>query len=247
MNNQDFTAKRRQVYLDEDSYRNTIAQLNAETGGPLIPGLSREDLGRNLRARAFDSWVMFKLKYTAGEKLTALANSLDHIVISYELYVDALNNLPDSQYHPPFIMNDLIDTYVRYLNMISVAILLRREDLIGRICALNEGTDFDGVDAVIEELLKFFLPDRSELDYWLWEEPYRKLLDAIDSDTPDEMRSEMKLYVKSWYADMKGQAHFWGKHEKIKPELLHMTAIGQCAQQPSPISTILMTRRIVTR
>jgi hypothetical protein len=218
VNKEVFGARRRQIYLDEDSYRNTIAQLDAETGGPLIPGLSQEDLCRNLRARAFDSWVVFKLKYTAGESLTELANSLDHVVISYELYVDALDDLPDSQYQPPFIMNDLIDAYVRYLNMVSVAILLRREDLIGRICALNEGTDFDGVDAVIEELLRFFLPDRPELDHWLWEKPYRKLLDAIDSDTPDEMRFEMNLYVKNWYADMKGQAHFWGKHEKIKPE-----------------------------
>ena len=218
MKNSEFRDRRRQIFLDEESYSNTIAQLAAETGGPLIPGPSQEDLCRNLRARAFDSWVIFKLKYTAGESLTELANSLDHVVVSYERYVDALGDLPDSQYHPPFIMNDLIDTYVRYLNIVAVAILLRREDLVGRICALNEGTDFDGVDAVLEELFKFFLADRPELDHWLWDKPYRKLLDAIDSDTPEGMRTEMKRYVKNWYADMKGQAHFWGQHEKNKPE-----------------------------
>lgn len=218
MKNSEFRDRRRQIFLDEESYRNTIARLEAETGGPLVPGLSQEDLCRNLRARAFDSWVIFKLKYTAGESLTELANSLDHVIVSYELYVESLRALPDSQYHPPFVMNDLIDTYVRYLNIVSVAILLRREDLVGRICALNEGSDFDRADAVLEELFKFFLPDRPELDHWLWEKPYRKLLDAIDSETPDEMRVQMELYVKGWYADMKGQAHFWGQHEKIKPE-----------------------------
>ena len=115
-------------------------------------------------------------------------------------------------------MNDLIDTYVDYLSLVSTAILLRREDLVGRICALNEGTDFDEVDAVLEELFKFYIPDRPDLDQRLWDKPYRKLLDAIDSDNAAEMAAEMKTYVKTWYADMKGQAIFWGKHEKIKPE-----------------------------
>lgn len=86
---------------------------------PLIPGLSQEDQCRNLRARAFDTWINFKLKCTAGECLTEPANSLDHVVTSYEVYVEALDQLPDSLYHPPFIMNDLIDTYVRYFNIVA--------------------------------------------------------------------------------------------------------------------------------
>jgi len=218
MKNQDFRIKRRQIYLDEESYRNTVAQLEAESSVPVAPGLNQEDICRNLNAISFDKWFIFKLKYTAGESLSVLADQLDNVVVAYEQYVDALDALNDEQYHPPFIMNDLIDTYVDYLNLVCVAILLRREDLIERIWALNEGTDFDGVDAVLEELFKFFLPERPELDSWLWDKPYRKLLDAIDSDNAAEMQAEMKVYVKSWYPGMKGQAIFWGKHEKIKPE-----------------------------
>jgi hypothetical protein len=213
-----FYNRRRQIYLTEDSYRNTIAQLEAESSVPVAPGLSPEDICRNLKAISFDKWFIFNLKYTAGESLSNLADALDAIVLAYEQYVDALDELSDDQYYPPFIMNDLIDTYVDYLNLVCAAILLRREDLIERICALNEGTDFDGADAVLEELFKFFLPERPELNYWLWDKPYRKLLDAIDSDNAVEMRAEMKNYVQSWYTDMKGQAIFWGKHEKIKPE-----------------------------
>jgi len=218
MKNQDFRIKRRQIYLDEESYRNTVAQLEAESSVPVAPGLNQEDICRNLNAISFDKWFIFKLKYTAGESLSVLADQLDNVVVAYEQYVDALDALNDEQYHPPFIMNDLIDTYVDYLNLVCVAILLRREDLIERIWALNEGTDFDGVDAVLEELFKFFLPERPVLDSWLWDKPYRKLLDAIDSDNAAEMQAEMKVYVKSWYPGMKGQAIFWGKHEKIKPE-----------------------------
>jgi len=218
MKNQDFRIKRRQIYLDEESYRNTVAQLEAESSVPVAPGLNQEDICRNLNAISFDKWFIFKLKYTAGESLSVLADQLDNVVVAYEQYVDALDALNDEQYHPPFIMNDLIDTYVDYLNLVCVAILLRREDLIERIWALNEGTDFDGVDAVLEELFKFFLPERPVLDSWLWDKPYRKLLDAIDSDNAAEMQAEMKVYVKSWYPGMKGQAIFWGKNEKIKPE-----------------------------
>lgn len=218
MEKTDFRAKRRQIYLDEESYTNTINQIEAENAIPTIHGLSQEDLCTNFSLNAQDHWIIFQLKFTAGESLTELANSLDGIVLAYEQYVDAVDELTDDKYHPPFLMGDMIDTYVDYLNLLCAAILLRREDLIARICALNEGTDFDRADAVLEELFKFFLTDRPNLDYWLWDKPYRKLLDAIDSDTPEEMAREMKLYVKNWYTDMKGVAHFWGKHEKIKPE-----------------------------
>jgi hypothetical protein len=218
MSNLDFRKKRRQIYLDEESYRNTVAQIESENSESTIVGLSQEDVCLNREMNAFDHWVIFRLKYTAGESLTELANSLDKIVISYEEYVDALNELPDDKYHAPFIMNDLFDTYVDYLNLLCAAILLRREDLVERICALNEGTDFEQADAVLEELFQFFLPDHPSLDYWFWDKPYRKLLDAIDSDTPAEREQGMKSYVKTWYSDVKGIAHFWGKHQQIKPE-----------------------------
>jgi hypothetical protein len=218
MEKSNFLNRRRQNYLDEESYINTITQIETENAIPTVPGLSPEDLCTNFSLNAQDHWIIFQLRFTAGESLTDLANSLDEIVLAYEQYVHAIDELPDDTYHPPFILNDMIDTYVDYLNLLCSAILLRREDLIARICALNEGTDFDQSDAVLEELFKFFLADRPNLDSWLWDKPYRKLLDAIDSDTLPEMEHGMKIYVKKWYSDMKGLAHFWNKHEKIKPD-----------------------------
>lgn len=218
MKNSEFKAKRRQIYLDEESYRNTVAQFLAENAVESSPGLPAVDACRDLQLNAIDQWAIFQLKYTAGESITELANTFDDVVSAYERWIDALTDLPDDDYYPPFIMNDLIDTYIDYLNIVAVAILLRREDLVPRICAFNEGTDFDRVDAVLEELFKLFLPDRPWLDYLLWQKQYKKVLDAIDSDTPAEMAAEMSIHVKKWYANMKGQAFLWGKHEKIKPE-----------------------------
>lgn len=221
MNDDQFRAKRRQLYLNEESYLNTCTFLRKErkpiqgylASGALSPIARATNLGL-----LTDVWEEFQLCYTAGEDLTALAQSLTKVVDAYEAYAEALLGLPDDKYHPPFDMNEMIDEYVDYLHLLCAAVLLHREDLIPRIHALNEGTDFDGVDAVIEELLKFYFPDRPGLDEWLYNKPYRGLLDAIDADTPEEMAKDMKKYVKAWYPGMKGQAHFWGKHEQITPE-----------------------------
>nr|WP_315251586.1 PoNe immunity protein domain-containing protein [uncultured Duganella sp.] len=199
------------------SFTNTIAQLIAENQAA-APDQSAAQQCMDLELTASDSWKIFQLQYTAGVSLIALADALEQVVVNYERWIDALADMPDEDYYPPFILNDMIDTYVHYLNMASAAVLLRREDLVPRICAFNDGTDFEQSDAVLEELFRFFLPDRPELNVLLWKTPYLKLLDAIDSDSPGVMAAEMKNYVKSWYPGMKGKAHFWGKHEKIKPE-----------------------------
>jgi Domain of unknown function (DUF1911) len=221
MTDAEFRAKRRQIYLDAESYKNTAQhQINAIEQANNERGIYRYELPASISN--YDSlthyrWNLFQLAYTAGQDLTVLAESLTTIVEAYERYAEELLNLSEDDYYPPFRMNDMIDIYVDYLHLLSAAILLHREDLIPRIHAINAETDFDGVDAVVEELLKFYLPDRPELDEWLWK-PYRGLLDAIDADTPAERSKDMQKYVKSWYPGMKGVAHFWGAHEKIKPE-----------------------------
>ena len=84
--------------------------------------------------------------------------------------VDPRDNIADEvleeQYYPPLVLNDMIDTYVDYLNILSAAVLLHREDLIPRIYSPMEDTDYDGSDAVIENLLSFFLPDRPKPGSW---------------------------------------------------------------------------------
>jgi hypothetical protein len=222
MNDDEFRVKRRQLHLDKTSYSNTL--LHFEEAGSIwqenliLPKIIAGDNSNTFNAMAYDKWTVFQLAYTAGEDLAPLAFSLTALVEDYERYAEELLELQDDKYYPPFIMNNMIDNYVDYLHLLCAAVLLHREDLIPRIHALNEGTEFDGADAVIEELLKFYLPSRPELDEWLWDKPYRGLLDAIDADTPAEMAKDMKKYVKAWYPGMKGQAHFWGKHEQIKPE-----------------------------
>jgi hypothetical protein len=221
MNSTDFDQRRRQPFLDELSYRNTLRWFDNDE---VILHEKLQDQHDRPRARsttlrmlANQLWNTFQLRYTAGEELLDLAQSLTQVVEAFERYVGACNEVPEADYHPPFILDEMIDTYVDYINLLSASVLLHREDLIPRIAAFNDGTSYEKSDAVIEDLLGFYLPDRPTLDGWYWK-AYTPLLDAIDEDARPAMQIGMAKYVKGWYKSMKSVAHFWGKHEQIKPE-----------------------------
>jgi Domain of unknown function (DUF1911) len=219
MSEAEFRAKRRQVYLDEESYLATTKQFANDsldrTNANIKLNVEGEALVANLSLITTNAWDIFQLRYTAGEDLIVLAESLSSILELNEKYAKALLDLPDDDYYPPFILDDAIDIYVNYVNLLSAAILLHREDLIPRIYGLIEDTDYDGVDLVIEDLLTLFIPDRPDIDECLWDKPYGRLLEAKYADSAAEQVKGMKKYVKGWYPAMKGEAHFWGAHETL--------------------------------
>ena len=216
-----FNSKRRQIFLGAVAFQNTIAhyaQVEEEFAELLrMPENQRGSHAALLRIKASNLWSTLQIRYTGGEDPAQLAPLLGEVVERYQQYVDKNNEALDEDYVPPFRMLDMMDTYITYLHLICACILLHREDLLPTIFAWNEGTDYEGVDAVLEELFKFYIPDRPELDEWLWEQPYRLLLDAIDEPAPVEQAKLMKKYVKKWYPAMKGKASFWGRHEGIEP------------------------------
>jgi hypothetical protein len=219
---QSFESTRRQDFIDAESYRNTLAHYHKE-----IP-LYQENLAEPevhpgahaefLHMRATDHWTLLQLRYTGGEPIEELTPLFDGIASSYSEYVDKINEVTDERYYPPFLMSQFFDEYAEYLHILCVTILLHREDLLPAVLGWNDGTDFDGADAVIEELFKFYFPDRPDVDEWLWDKPYKPLLDTIDEPDPRERPRLMKKFVKNWYPSMKGIAAFWGGHEEIKPD-----------------------------
>jgi len=217
----EYVKKRRQAFLPEQSYLNTLERYRDDfviyeekLAEPLEGPCSTASL---LVSCANRYWDIFEMRYTAGDDLEELAQYLTQVVEAFERAADACNEVPDNDYYPPVIFNDLIDVYIEYLNLLSAAVLLHRDDLVPRIFGLIEGTDFDASDAVIEDLLGFYLPDRPTLDGWYWK-THTPLLDAIDGETPAERAKGMAKYVSGWYQSMRGTAIFWGKHEKIEPD-----------------------------
>lgn len=215
-----FEDVRRQDYIDEESYKNTLAHYAADETSYAEqlsdPRQKPGDHASTFQFWASTRWETLQLRYTGGAPLEDLREYLELVVSAWEAYASENDDLTGADYAPPFRLADMVDNYVDYLGVLCFAILLHREDLIPRIFKLIEGT-YDGADAVLEELFKFYLPDRPVLDHWLWEKPYRTLLHAIDSEDPTEREALMRKYVSSWYKSMKGQAHFWGKHDQIEP------------------------------
>jgi len=221
MNSINFNDQRRQPFLDETSFNGTMKAFEDDYA-VIEQDLSDESETESGRAelfaiRAQRRWSTFQLRYTVGNNLDELALYLTQVVEAYEAAALALDEVPEDVYYPLFQLDEMIDNYVDYLNLISAAVLLHREELIPRICALNEGTDYDKSDAVIEKILALHLPDRPVLDELYWK-AYAPLLGAINVPAPSERQKQMEKYVKGWYKSMKGIAHFWGKHELIKPE-----------------------------
>lgn len=221
MNN--FLEKRRQPYIDNGSFETTLlhyAALDQQLPELLLrPQSRRRGHASLMMAAATNVWSMLLLRYTGGAAPSELASRLDEVVERFQRYVDKNDEASDDHHVPPFRMVDTIDTYNRYLQLVSVSILLHREDLLPTIFEWNAGTDYDSVDAVLEELFKFFIPNRPRLDTWLWDQPYRELLDAIDEPDPAQRPQCMRKYVRNWYPSMKGKAAFWGQHEHIKANL----------------------------
>ncbi|WP_374584818.1 PoNe immunity protein domain-containing protein [Pseudoduganella sp.] len=219
--NRVFEKARRQPLIDQQSYLATLRWFDEDTR--LVAQKLAEPTGDPrdnvaiLKAFALQCWDTLRLRYTAGESLPELASYLTTVVEAYERVVDELEKVPDELYYPPFVFDDMIDNYVDYVNILATAVLLHREDLIPRIHALIEGTDYDKADVLIEGLLAFFLPERPKVENWYWK-AYTPLLTALNCTTPHEQAKGMEKYVKGWYKSMKGVAHFWGKHEQIEPD-----------------------------
>ncbi len=215
-------SERRQPYLDEESYTNTLAHFEKDrvAYAEFLTKASASTRAKvnSLESIANDIWAIFLLNFTAGVSPEDLSRSLEQVVLAFEDYAKQALELPDEEYAPAFELDEMLDIYVDYLQLLSAAILLHREDLVPRIFGLIEGTHYDGVDALIEGLLQFYLPDRPVPDEWLWDKPFDKLIKAIDSPVPKDREKAMAKYVASWYTGMKGRANFWGKHEQITPE-----------------------------
>lgn len=221
MKNQ-FQDVRRQDFLDEESYANTLKQI-ADDRKNFESALANTDTTAHGRVTArmmiasYD-WFVFRLQYTAGVPVEELAHSLDGIVASFEAHAEELKSSLNPYDRAAFNLADSIDEYVDYLNLLSVLVLLRRTDLLPRAAALLTDTILDGQDAIVEDLLKFFISGRPAPDESYWGKPFQILIDAIDAQSRTDAARKMKQYVQKWYPAMKGQASFWGKHEQIVPE-----------------------------
>jgi Domain of unknown function (DUF1911) len=154
------------------------------------------------------------LRYTAGEPIVKLAGDMDEVVEAWEDYAKAEGVIGATPQGSIFRFSYRID-FTKGLGLVGLAILLRREDLLVRIDSLMAG--YKGGDAIYEELLAPFIPDRPYTESWYHDVPYGDALDAIDSEDPKDQSELMAQAVESWYAASEGEPYH-DTHKDIDDE-----------------------------
>jgi len=147
-------------------------------------------------------YFTLSINYTAGEPIDPLRNGLEAVVDAYEQYANFLRVYENEPDYPVFGFQEIGD-FERMAQLVSLALLLHRRDLIPRLHALIESSAYDGVDAMYEELVSHVFPDRPYLENWFHKKPYIHLLNATDLDDPKEKTKELKTYCKEWFPAMK--------------------------------------------
>ncbi|MCW7538031.1 DUF1911 domain-containing protein [Aquabacterium sp. A7-Y] len=216
-----FHQRRRQQFLDEAAWRFTSEWVPTHTLHDIQVALADPDLSEELRVaeltrKAREYYRLFALDYTAGASLDSLRDDLEVVVSAYVEAAQAERKYEEEGALPFFDFKHL-DDYVRVLALLSLSILLHREDLIPAVHSLFKDGAPDKADALVEDLLGKYLDDRPFLDVWFHDMPFRHLLDVTANTPPDEKLADMKKYLKAWYRGMASTA-WHDSHKEQSPK-----------------------------
>ncbi|ATE61637.1 PoNe immunity protein domain-containing protein [Thauera sinica] len=216
-----FLERRRQPFLMEGFYK-TWERETFEIRRPITareladPKLS--PLGRKymLEGHASETTHLLHLRYTAGEPIEKLRSDLDEVVAAWEDFAKVQREFKGDEEWSAFRFSYRTD-YNDIVQLVGVAILMRREDLIPRIHELCHIYRRD--DSIYDALTEPFLPPAEESDKYTWfhDDPYALVVDVLDSDDPNEQSALMKEAVERWYAANEGLP-FHGTHKDIDDE-----------------------------
>ena len=204
--NQPFRQRRRQQFLTESYFQNTSTYLKGERdhwATELQATGDSEEQRRmlSLMTHADFSYMLFALKYTAGEPPEQLRSELTGVIEAYERYQMALGVYEGRPQIAPFTFAELAH-YERCMQLIGLCYLLHRHDLLPRIAALQDPA-YIAEDTLYEDLLAYELEGRYDVDEWHHDVPYRRLINCLYGETEASQVADLQAYVQSWYPAFK--------------------------------------------
>ena len=175
--------------------------------------ISETELGRvsGFHAVANDRIDLLHLRYTAGIYIEELRADMDDVVADWERYAEALRKFNKQPELWAFDFSDRVQ-YNQAVQLVGITILLKREDLLPRIANLCDA--FKDDDAIYDELLFPYLPNRPSPEKFFHADPYEIVIDAIDEEDPIEQADLIKEAVERWYPANAGQP-FHDTHKQI--------------------------------
>jgi len=216
-----FREARRQKFADEEAF-NFSDQFAVEQWFPDLkkwsedPGLSLEMRASYALQLADTRYAMLVRAYTAGKPIEQMRQGFEAVIGAYRDAARIDREFEQTPSLPLFYFKHL-DDYQRILSILSLSILLHREDLILDIHGLFKDGAPDGEDALVEDLLGKYLPDRPFLSSGFHDGLCMHLLDAT-ADTPmPEKQQDIEAYLKIWYPGMRGTG-WYDSHKKQSPK-----------------------------
>lgn len=180
-------------YLLEDIELLKITKPQADTPE------EAESVATMLIARnEFMAWI---LDYTAGQPIQQIEDSFEKVISAYENYQLALGRYENEPRMSPLGLDQLED-YEDCLQLIGIAVLLNRKDLLERITKIVD-LGYAAEDTLYEELVGSVLPNRAEIDEWYHDKPYTTLIHAMYAETKYEASKLLNQYCKEWYPSFK--------------------------------------------
>jgi hypothetical protein len=217
---QPFHQRRRQQFLDEQYYLFVRDWVPAHTLKDIEQALQHGNLSSEMRwlehlRKAGQLYEMLSLDYTAGQPIEKLREQFGAVVQAYEEAAH-FNRVHENEPAMPLFDFEYKDDYVRVVALLSLAILLHREDLIPAVHSLFKGGGPDERDALVEDFLGRYLPGRPYLETSYQQVPYGILLDATAETPMEEKQEDIGLFLKAWYLGMKGTG-WYNSHKNQSP------------------------------
>src|SRR5574343_815951 len=205
---------RRQQFLGKESYQLELQHCSdgiRNIEAIIAKAIHDEDLDYATNRASFQALLGFQrllLNYTAGMSIEPLRDELEAVIVAYERYAALLWHYSQDRNEVVFKFYS-IDDYCQLLQLIGLAFLLHRRDLIPRIAALQDGengTSNGGADTLYEEFMAFGIgPEtRFETDHLCQVRPYENLFYALTEQGLPAQLKELGLFLKRWYKDLAG-------------------------------------------
>ena len=212
--NTDFTHSRRQQFLTEAYYQENKHWIEHNIKWLYEQDWTKEsdqyNCGEGSRWYQISrmTWELLQLEYTAGRPIEELGNYLEQVIIARENQARAKAEYFKTGQES--VIGDADEGYLLPLQLIGLAYLLGRRDLLPRIETLIHGVA-DGRDAnddfTYEKLLSFNNPkqiipnNRFTDDYINLENVF------FEDNTPTEALADLTAYLKEWY--LLHEDHLW--------------------------------------
>lgn len=174
----------------------TIQKVEKREGDLLISPFP-ENWKKNVMTQTlyYNRRDLIYFKYSAGEPLKSIRPDIGKAILAWQQYNMNISTGDNKQH-----LQDFTD-YQRVLTLISWAVIFgERPEQFEKIA---KHIHSNGEDGLIEKLLSFYIPGRTQTDKLIYPKAFDLLFKATKTKGQEQIDC-IRQYLSKWYANMKG-------------------------------------------